>query len=365
MVKRGDPLTEGAATVDGILALGRNVHVGFVSWEGTNFEDAILASERLIIEDAFTSVHIEEFTTEIRETKVGSEEITRDIPGVSEAALANLDDNGLIAIGTKVKPGDILVGKIAPKAKSEFSSEEKLLRAIFGRAGEDVKNDSLTVPPGTEGYVISVKRFSRRSPVTEEERRSIRRQCQKLEATMKEDIATEIKTKYKRLSDLLGGSPVSKRLGKVLHLPRAADYERLIELQEQLVFNDLEVTAAKKVKTQAICLEYDRRIRFIEARCEVEVGRLKRGDELRPGVLELVKVYVAIKRKLSVGDKMAGRHGNKGVVSRILPEEDMPFLEDGTPMEMILNPLGVPSRMNVGQILETHQIGRASCRERV
>jgi len=353
-VKRGDPLTEGAATKGGELALGRNALVAFMSWEGTNFEDAICASEALIKADAYTSVHIEEFTTEIRETKVGSEEITRDIPGVSEAALAHLDEAGLIQIGTKVKPGDILVGKIAPKAKSEFSSEEKLLRAIFGRAGEDVKNDSLTVPPGTEGYVIDVKRFSRRGPVTEEDRRAIRRHCQRLESEMQTQVVDEIKLKFRRLAELVGDAPVNRRTGKILRLPRASDYERLIELQEQLQFGDLDIPASKRAKAQAICLEHDRRIRFLETRCEVEVGRLKRGDELKPGVLELVKVYVAVKRKLSLGDKMAGRHGNKGVVARILPEEDMPFLEDGTPIEMILNPLGVPSRMNVGQILETH-----------
>ncbi len=402
IVQKGDPLSEGAATKGGELALGKNTMVAFISFEGCNFEDAILVSEKLIREDAYTSVHIEEFTCEIRETKVGAEEITRDIPGVSEAALANLDDTGLIRIGTKVEPGDILVGKIAPKAKSEFSSEEKLLRAIFGRAGEDVKNDSLTVPPGTEGYVINVKRFSRRgvgsmasdvdpeaglaralealgemggdvdsiipaAALGEESNASRRRPdskfnpetavknaIKKLETVTREKIVEEISLKFKRLSEALGGPPVNKRSGKVLKIPRQIDYERMMELQEQAQFGDLEAPAAKRDRIKSICLEHDRRIRFLETRCEVEVGRLRRGDELRPGVLELVKVYVAVKRKLSLGDKMAGRHGNKGVVARILPEEDMPFLEDGTPVEMVLNPLGVPSRMNVGQILETH-----------
>ncbi len=402
IVQKGDPLSEGAATKGGELALGKNTMVAFISFEGCNFEDAILVSEKLIREDAYTSVHIEEFTCEIRETKVGAEEITRDIPGVSEAALANLDDGGLIRIGTKVEPGDILVGKIAPKAKSEFSSEEKLLRAIFGRAGEDVKNDSLTVPPGTEGYVINVKRFSRRgvgsmasdvdpeaglaralealgemggdvdsiipaAALGEESNASRRKQdskfnpetavknaIKKLETVTREKIVEEISLKFKRLSEALGGPPVNKRSGKVLKIPRQIDYERMMELQEQAQFGDLEAPAAKRDRIKSICLEHDRRIRFLETRCEVEVGRLRRGDELRPGVLELVKVYVAVKRKLSLGDKMAGRHGNKGVVARILPEEDMPFLEDGTPVEMVLNPLGVPSRMNVGQILETH-----------
>ncbi len=403
LVKKGDPLTEGAATKGGELALGKNTMVAFLSFEGCNFEDAILCSEKLIKDDAYTSVHIEEFSCEIRETKVGAEEITRDIPGVSEAALANLDDTGLIRIGTKVEPGDILVGKIAPKAKSEFSSEEKLLRAIFGRAGEDVKNDSLIVPPGTEGYVINVKRFSRRgvgamssdvdpeaglaralealgemggdvettmpaaalgeesigararraeSKISQEQ--AVKNAIKKLETTTREKIIDEINLKFKRLTDALGGAPVNKTTGKVLKIPRQADYERMMELQEQCQFGDLETPPSKRDRIKSICLEHDRRIRFLETRCEVEVGRLRRGDELRPGVLELVKVYVAVKRKLSLGDKMAGRHGNKGVVARILPEEDMPFLEDGTPVEMVLNPLGVPSRMNVGQILETH-----------
>ena len=353
-VSVGEPLSEGAATNGGVLALGKNIRIAFLSFEGCNFEDAIIVSERLIIKDTFTSVHIEEFSVEIRETKVGSEEITRDIPGVSEAALANLDDHGLVAIGTKVKPGDILVGKIAPKAKSEFSSEEKLLRAIFGRAGEDVKNDSLIVPPGTDGYVIRVNRFSRRKPSTDEEKKALKLQVSQIKNETQKKVAGEITLKFKRLQDLLGDYPVNKRTGKVLRLPKGGEYDRLAEIQEQSSVADLEIPADLRDKAIAICLEHNRRIDFLESRMEVEIGRLKRGDELKPGVLELVKVYVAIKRKLSVGDKMAGRHGNKGVVARVLPEEDMPYLEDGTSMEMMLNPLGVPSRMNVGQILEIH-----------
>ena len=402
-VSKGDPLTEGAATKGGELALGKNTMVAFLSFEGCNFEDAILCSEKLIRDDAYTSVHIEEFVCEVRETKVGSEEITRDIPGVSEAALANLDDHGLIRIGTRVEPGDILVGKIAPKAKSEFSSEEKLLRAIFGRAGEDVKNDSLTVPPGTEGYVINIKRFSRRgmaaisadmdpeaglaralealgemggevetavpaAALGEEsigprakrnetrlvQEAAVKNAIRRLETVTRERIVGEINLKFKRLTEALGGPPVNKKTGKVLKIPRQADFERMLEIQEQCQFGDLDAPAGRRERIKSICLEHDRRIRFLETRCEVEAGRLRRGDELRPGVQELVKVYVAVKRKLSLGDKMAGRHGNKGVVAKILPEEDMPFLEDGTPVEMVLNPLGVPSRMNVGQILETH-----------
>ncbi|MDR0868252.1 MAG: DNA-directed RNA polymerase subunit beta [Planctomycetota bacterium] len=355
-VKIGAPLTDGAATRGDALALGINTRVAFISWEGCNFEDAILVSEKMIVRDAFTSVHIEEFQCEIRETKVGTEEITRDIPGVSEAALASLDAEGLAYIGTKVKPGDILVGKIAPKAKTEFSSEEKLLRAIFGRAGEDVKNDSLTVPPGTEGYVIKVKRFSRKRPHTETAAKDQKKRIAEMEIETKNKISLEIKKKFDRLKELLGGYPVKKSTGKEVRVPggKVPDYDRMIELQDEARLGDLEFPAAKREKATRICIEHDRRIEFLRVRMDVEVGRMKRGDDLKPGILELVKVYVAVKRKLSVGDKMAGRHGNKGVVSRILPEEDMPFLADGTPMEMILNPLGIPSRMNVGQILEVH-----------
>ncbi|MFH0910818.1 MAG: DNA-directed RNA polymerase subunit beta, partial [Planctomycetota bacterium] len=353
-VKPGQVLSEGAATVEGHLALGRNVLAAFLSWEGYNFEDAILVSERVIKDDFFTSIHIEEFSTEIHETKVGREEITRDIPGVSEAALRNLDEEGLIRLGTKVRPGDILVGKIAPKSKSEYSSEEKLLRAIFGRAGEDIKNDSLDVLPGTEGYVIDVQRFSRRTAMSEEERRRNRKRVKQIEVEMQEAVAREVAQKFERLQALLGAHPVNKRTGRVLRVPRGADYERLLDLQRESEMGDLDLPAAKRKKAYAVCLEHDRRIQALQTRAEVEIGRIKRGDELKPGVLEKVKVYIAVKRKLSIGDKMAGRHGNKGVVARILPEEDMPMLEDGRPVELVLNPLGVPSRMNVGQILETH-----------
>jgi DNA-directed RNA polymerase subunit beta len=353
-VERGQPLSEGAATAGGELALGKNVLVAFLSWEGYNFEDAILVSERVIQEDMFTSIHIEEFTTEIHETKVGREEITRDIPGVSEAALRNLDEEGLVRIGTRVEQGDILVGKVAPKSKSEYSSEEKLLRAIFGRAGEDIKNDSLDVPPGTEGYVIDVQRFTRRTALSDEERRANKREVKKIEAERDAAIEQEIRQKFERLGDLLDGAPVNKTTGKVLRVPRDADLEQLEELNKQCEMSEIDAPSAKRKDVYRICLEHDRRIQLLSTRAEVQISRVKRGDELKPGVLEKVKVYVAVKRKLSIGDKMAGRHGNKGVVARVLPVEDMPMLEDGTPVEMILNPLGVPSRMNVGQILETH-----------
>ena len=354
VVKVGQPLTEGAATVDGVLALGSNILVAFLSWEGYNFEDAILVSERIIKEDVFTSVHIEEFTTEIRETKVGREEITRDIPGVSENALRNLDDAGLIFPGTRVKPGDILVGKIAPKSKSEYSSEEKLLRAIFGRAGEDVKNDSLIVPPGTEGYVVAVKRFTRKSGQNDDERKDVKKYVQSVKEQMEEGVNKEIRLKFERLCDVLGTDPVNKRSGRVLKLPRTPEFDRYVEINNEAQIGDIDCPANKRKQVHAICLEHDRHVQFLQTRAEVETSRIRRGDELRSGVLEMVKVYVAVKRKLSVGDKMAGRHGNKGVVSRIMAEEDMPMLDDGTPVDMVLNPLGVPSRMNVGQILETH-----------
>ncbi|MHC4872421.1 MAG: DNA-directed RNA polymerase subunit beta [Planctomycetota bacterium] len=351
---KGSVLTDGAGTFCGNLALGKNVLVAFLSWEGYNFEDAILVSEKAIKDDFFTSIHVEEFTTEIHETKVGREEITRDIPGVSEHSLRNLDEEGLITIGTKVRPGEILVGKIAPKSKSEYSSEEKLLRAIFGRAGEDIKNDSLDVPPGTEGHVIKVQRFSRKTALTDEQKRNNRKRTKQIESEMQDIVCSEITQKFERLTKIIGKDPVNKRTGRVLRIPRGAEYERLIELNAECEMGELDVPSAKRKQVYAVCLEHDKRIQLLQTKTEVDIGRIKRGDELKPGVIEKVKVYVAVKRKLQIGDKMAGRHGNKGVVARILPEEDMPMLPDGTSVEMVLNPLGVPSRMNVGQILETH-----------
>ena len=353
-VEKGQVLTEGAATRGGDLALGNNVLVAFMSWEGYNFEDAILVNERAVREDVFTSIHIEEFSVEIRETKLGREEITRDIPNVSEAALRNLDDKGLVRIGTRVKPGDILVGKIAPKSKSELSSEEKLLHAIFGRAGEDVKNDSLEVKPGCEGYVINVERFTRASPTGEEERGENRKQIKRIEGEYKQRIAEVIRGKLDALKDIVDGKLVNAETGQKYELAKGSADEDAIAIDQAMDLNKVEMHPATRRKARMTAYSFDKRKRVLEVELDRKVGKLKRGDELQPGVLELVKVYVAVKRRLSVGDKMAGRHGNKGVVSRILPEEDMPFLEDGTPIEMILNPLGVPSRMNFGQILELH-----------
>jgi len=351
-VTRGQVMTEGAATREGELALGNNVLVAFMPWEGYNFEDAIVVSEKLLKDDAYTSIHIMEFATEVRETKLGREEVTRDIPNVPESQLRNLDAEGLIRVGTRVKPGDILVGKVAPKSKSELSSEEKLLHAIFGRAGEDIKNDSLEVKPGCEGYVIDVQRYMRRSPASED--RELKREAKRLETDYNERILAAIGEKYKALTDLVGGRLTNVETRRNMAPPANADLDTALEIDSALNLNKLDVHPATRRKAKLRAAEFDRERRLLEIEKDRVVGKLKRGDELPTGVLELVKVSVAMKRKLMVGDKMAGRHGNKGVVSVILPEEDMPFLEDGTPVEMILNPLGVPSRMNFGQILEVH-----------
>ena len=360
IVRAGDPvepgqiLVESAATAGDELALGRNVLVAFMSWEGTNFEDAILVSQRLLRKDAFTSLHIEEFTIEVRETKLGREEITRDIPNVSEVALRNLDDAGLVCVGTCVEPGDILVGKISPKSKSELSSEEKLLHAIFGRAGEDVKNDSLEVKPGVEGYVIDVQRYSRTAPASETEARAAKREIRRYEAEYRERIASGVRRKFSDLVGLVGGNLRNTQTRKRMN-PAVGDSDQdVIDADDALNLDALDATPSVRRKAKQLALSFDRDRRVLEVEAERKVSKIKRGDELPAGVLELVKVYVAVKRKLSVGDKLAGRHGNKGVVSRILPEEDMPYLADGTPVDMVLNPIGVPSRMNFGQILETH-----------
>ena len=353
-VTAGQVLTEGAGTVKGELALGSNALVAFLSWEGYNFEDAILVSERLVRNDTFTSIHIEEFSCEVRETKLGREEITRDIPNVSEAALAQLDEHGLIRVGARVMPGDILVGKIAPKSKSELSSEEKLLHAIFGRAGEDVKNDSLEVKPGVEGYVIRVDRFTRASPGSDEDRGENRRAVKKIEATYKQQMADVVVRKFEALREIIGGKLINAETGQRYELAKGATPEEILAVDAALDLSKVEMHPATRRKARMTAYQIDKEKRKLEVDMDRRVGKLKRGDELQPGVLELVKVYVAVKRRLSVGDKMAGRHGNKGVVSRILPEEDMPFLDDGTSIDLVLNPLGVPSRMNFGQILETH-----------
>jgi DNA-directed RNA polymerase subunit beta len=352
-VKNGDLLADGASTYRGELALGRNVLVGFQAWDGYNFEDAIIISEKLVRDDVYTSIHIEEFEIEIRETKLGREEFTRDIPNVSEKALRNLDENGVVLIGTYVKPGDILVGKVAPKSKSELTPEEKLLHAIFGRAGEDVKNDSLEVPSGVEGIVINTQRFSRRMSLNEEERKAFEKELKDTEAAENVRIADEYKQLIKAIEEALGGPVTDPATGKAMG--RAKDPKDLVEESDRFKLDALDIRSPDALnKAREAVRQYAPRIESLKDEKERRINSLKRGDELPSGVLQMVKVYIATKRVISVGDKMAGRHGNKGVIAKILPEEDMPFLEDGTSVEILLNPLGVPSRMNVGQILETH-----------
>ena len=353
-VKKGQVIADGAATENGVLALGKNLVVAFMPWDGYNYEDAILLSESLVKEDVYTSIHIDEFEIEIRETKLGREEFTRDIPNVSERALRNLDESGIVRVGTRVKAGEVLVGKVAPKSKSELTPEEKLLHAIFGRAGEDVKNASLDVPTGVEGIVIAAEKYSRKVNLTENERTRNLEQIKNAEI----DFLKHYRSSTKRLLDegtQLLGSTVQGVDGQALKV----DDEMLI-LDLRAIRDRLRAVAEEQgdAKLRAGMLqlvqESGNRIEESETEKNKLVNRLSRGDELPTGVLEMVKVYVATKRRISVGDKMAGRHGNKGVISKILPVEDMPFLADGTPVDIVLNPLGVPSRMNVGQILETH-----------
>jgi len=351
-VEKGDILADGAATFKGDLALGRNVLVAFMSYEGYNFEDAIIISEELVHNDTYTSIHIEEFDVEIRETKLGREEFTRDIPNVSEKSLRNLDENGIVQIGTFVSPGDILVGKVSPKSKTELTPEEKLLHAIFGRAGEDVKNDSLEVTSGVDGIVIDTQKFSRRMSLGEDERKLFEKELKETEKEGNEKIAaafaqlvTEIEgVLQKKLTDVDGNEIVHGQEPQFI-----ADQATTFRL------DSLEIRSPQRQK------DVDKLYRQLWPKVEEaidirdrQLNSMKRGDELRSGVLQMVKVYIATKRVISVGDKMAGRHGNKGVISKILPIADMPFLPDGTPVQIMLNPLGVPSRMNVGQILETH-----------
>ncbi len=352
-VKKGEILADGASTYKGELSLGRNVLVAFMAWDGYNFEDAIIISEKLVRDDVYTSIHIEEFEIEIRETKLGREEFTRDIPNVSEKALRNLDDNGVVQIGTYVKPGEVLVGKVAPKSKSELTPEEKLLHAIFGRAGEDVKNDSLEVPSGVEGIVINTQRFSRRMSLSEEERKAFEKELKDTESAENVRIGDEYKQMIKALEEAIGGPVPDPSTGKPLG--RAKDAKDLVDEADRFKLEALDIRSPDAVaKARDAVRRHAPLIEALKDEKERRINSLKRGDELPSGVLQMVKVYIATKRVISVGDKMAGRHGNKGVIAKILPEEDMPFLEDGTAVEILLNPLGVPSRMNVGQILETH-----------
>ncbi|MBL8176772.1 MAG: DNA-directed RNA polymerase subunit beta [Bryobacterales bacterium] len=362
-VKKGDVLADGPCTDKGELALGRNVLVAFMPWRGYNFEDAIVVSEKLVKEDYYTSVHIEEFEIEARDTKLGPEEITRDIPNISESFLRNLDESGIIHVGASVKPGDILVGKVTPKGETQLTPEEKLLRAIFGEKAGDVKDASLYCPPGIEGVVVDARVFSRKGADLDERSKLIlENKIAGLHRNLEDEKRILNDERAKRLALLMEGKEVladlhdektnKKLISKgafiardILEKIRARDLKRLRFKDKDLRMNE-QIDEIEEMTS--------RQIAVLEKITEEKTAKLKKGDELPPGVIKMVKVYIAMKRKLSVGDKMAGRHGNKGVIARIVPEEDMPYLPDGTPVEIVLNPLGVPSRMNVGQILETH-----------
>jgi DNA-directed RNA polymerase subunit beta len=361
-VQRGEAIADGPATEAGELALGQNVLVAFMPWGGYNFEDAIVVSERLVKRDRFTSIHIEEFEVEARDTKQGKEEITRDIPNVGEEALKDLDESGIIRIGAKVKPGDYLVGKVTPKGETQLSPEEKLLKAIFGEKAGDVRDTSLTVPPGVEGTVVGVRVFSRKGLDKDLRARDIEDdEVRYIEKDFAEERQILEAERDKRIRELLAGQKVNQEVrdpetGAVLLKKGSLLSEDLLARFEGWALLDLPLAERDSVLTTVEMLweRVRNQIQRLQDLCEERVAKVRKGDELPPGVLKLVKVFIAMKRKLSVGDKMAGRHGNKGVVSVLVPEEDMPRTADGTPVDLILNPLGVPSRMNVGQILESH-----------
>lgn len=360
-VQKRDILADGPATDNGELALGRNVMVAFMSWGGYNYEDSILVSERIVKEDIYTSIHIEEFETMARDTKLGKEEITRDIPNVGEEALRNLDESGIIRIGVSVKPGDILVGKITPKGETQLSAEEKLLRAIFGEKASDVRDTSLRVPPGVEGTVIDAKIFTRKGADKDLRSQEIEEDAiEKLTKDRDDEIRILAESIKKDIAKLVIGKTAA---GKIVDAKKKTLLKKGEKITKE-IWQDIPFTYWKDIslaendggeeKLANLLSVMERKVDFVKAHFEEKLEKIKASDELPPGVIKMVKVYIAIKRKLSVGDKMAGRHGNKGVLSRILPEEDMPYFADGSTVDIILNPLGVPSRMNVGQILETH-----------
>ena len=354
ILNKGDIIADGPSTDLGDLALGRNALVAFMPWNGYNYEDSILMSERIVSEDVFTSIHIEEFEVMARDTKLGPEEITRDIPNVSEEALRNLDEAGIVYIGAEVQPGDILVGKITPKGESPMTPEEKLLRAIFGEKASDVRDTSMRMPPGTFGTVVEVRVFNRHGVEKDERAMAIEREeIERLAKDRDDEQAILDRNVYGRLLDMLRGhvsiaGPKGYKKGGELSNAVISEYPRsqwwMFAVEDEKAQAELE----------ALRGQYDESKSRLEQRFMDKVEKVQRGDEMPPGVMKMVKVFVAVKRKIQPGDKMAGRHGNKGVVSRIVPVEDMPFLEDGTHVDIVLNPLGVPSRMNVGQILETH-----------
>ena len=362
-VVKGQVIADGPCTDFGELALGRNVLVAFMPWRGYNFEDAILVSEKMVKEDYYTSVHIEEFELEARDTKLGPEEVTRDIPNVSETTLRNLDEAGVIRIGATIKQGDIIVGKVTPKGETQLTPEEKLLRAIFGEKAGDVRDASLYCPPGIEGVVVDVKIFSRKGQEKDERAKFIEsEQIAKLEKNLSDEIRILTDERLKRLEAILGGKEVQADLHdertnkRLLTKGGVLDRDTIEHISTRNLKRIKYADKDPRVNEQIDEIEEmtSRQIDVLKKIVNEKKDKLTKGDELPPGVIKLVKVYIAMKRKLSVGDKMAGRHGNKGVIARILPEEDMPYLENGTPVEIVLNPLGVPSRMNVGQILETH-----------
>jgi DNA-directed RNA polymerase subunit beta len=360
-VKKGQVIADGPATDMGELALGKNVLVAFMPWGGYNFEDAIIISERLVKDDVYTSVHIEEFTMEARETKLGPEEITRDIPNIGEEALADLDESGIIRSGAQIKPGDILVGKVTPKSETQLTPEEKLLRAIFGEKAEEVRENCLYVPPGIEGTVLDVKVFTRKGATKDKRTLSIQEEkISQLELNLKEEIGILKENSYRSLRDVLLNEKVSEDVkvsgikGVVCEKGKNLTSKILDTLPDKSL-RKIKLADPKKMEVlKSIDDETASQVKLLEHQFEKKMDQFKKGDDLPPGVLKVVKVYVAMKRKIQVGDKMAGRHGNKGVISITVPEEDMPYMPDGRPVDIILNPLGVPSRMNVGQILETH-----------
>jgi DNA-directed RNA polymerase subunit beta len=356
-VKAGEVLGDGPSCDMGELALGQNVLVAFMPWQGYNFEDSILVSERIAKDDVFTSIHIEEFECVARDTKLGKEEVTRDIPNVGEEALKDLDESGIVRIGAEVKPGDILVGKITPKGETQLSPEEKLLRAIFGEKAGDVRDSSLRVPPGVGGIVINARVFARKGTEKDERAMAIELAEQaRLERIKTEEVKILRDSFFRQVKKSLTGQTTNGKLvddkGKVLlQKGQVLDVEALDQVPHKY-WGELPVDASEDIAVKL--RELEEMISVREEHFRDKIDRLSKGDELSPGVIKMVKIYIAIKRKLQVGDKMAGRHGNKGVISRIMAEEDMPYLADGRPVDIVLNPLGVPSRMNVGQILETH-----------
>jgi|UniRef100_A0A7V6A455 DNA-directed RNA polymerase subunit beta len=366
LVQKGQIIADGPATEMGQLALGKNVMVAFMPWGGYNFEDSILVSERLVKDDVFTSIHIEEFEVMARDTKLGKEEITRDIPNVGEEALKDLDESGIIRIGAEVRPGDILVGKITPKGETQLTPEEKLLRAIFGEKAGDVKDTSLRVPPGIEGVVIDARVFSRKGVEKDDRSRSIEDEAvAKLQKDQADEITIITQSYRQKLADLVVGKDLAENIEDERHgtvtlekgkpVPPELVKRQPLEFWRHVSFAE----AGLEDQVDRLLDNYQEQLDLVNMVFEAKLSRLRKVDELPPGVIKKVKVFVAMKRKLAVGDKMAGRHGNKGVVSRIMPEEDMPYFEDGTPVDIVLNPLGVPSRMNVGQVMETH-LGWAS-----